>query len=73
MRKVDKKINKSRRKFLRGSLAGGAGAVLIAAAPGVVVATVTNESSDSDIGNGKNNQGYHLTEHIVDYYKTASS
>ena len=64
MKKTDKQADKNRRKFLYGTLAGGAGA-----APGIVVATAADESPDT----GNNNKGYRLTQHIVDYYKTAAS
>ena len=69
MKKTDKQADKNRRKFLYGTLAGGAGAALTAAAPGIVVATAADESSDTI----KSKKGYRLTQHIVEYYKTAAS
>jgi hypothetical protein len=69
MKMTDKQADKNRRKFLYGTLAGGAGVALTVAAPGIVVATAADESPDT----GNNNKGYRLTQHIVDYYKTAAS
>jgi len=69
MKKTDKQADKNRRKFICVTLAGGAGAALTATAPGIVVATAADESPDT--GNSK--KGYRLTQHIVEYYKTAAS
>jgi hypothetical protein len=69
MKQTDKQADKSRRKFLYGTLAGGAGVALTATAPGIVVATAADESPDT----GKSNKGYRLTRHITEYYKTAAS
>jgi hypothetical protein len=69
MKKTDKQADKNRRKFLYGTIAGGAGAALTAATPGIVIATNADESPVT----GNSNKGYRLTQHIVDYYKTAAS
>ncbi|MCW8889605.1 MAG: twin-arginine translocation signal domain-containing protein [Sedimenticola sp.] len=68
--KEDKKqmpVN-GRRKFLRGSLMTGMGVAAAATIPGTVLA------SESDPSVTKEEQkGYHLTKHILDYYKTMAS
>lgn len=56
-----------RRKFLRGAASAGAGVAVIAAVPGAV--TATDEKSEKD----KSPKGYRLTQHILDYYKSAAS
>ena len=60
----------SRRNFLRGALTAGAGvAAAVVIAPNGISA-VTERAEESQEAAGK--QGYRLTQHIVDYYKTAS-
>ncbi len=69
MKKNDKQTDDSRRKFLQGTLASGAGVVLTAAAPGMAVASTADIPAETE----KKEKGYRLTQHIVDYYKTAAS
>lgn len=61
--------SESRRKFLRDAGVSGGLAAAAAAAPGVVAAAA-DEGND-----GKDNtaKGYRLTQHILDYYKSASA
>jgi len=67
MKKDEKKsVDVSRRKFLQGSAAAGAGAVLTAAVPTTVVAAPETEAE-------KGNKGYQVTQHVTDYYKSAAS
>ena len=67
MKHDDKKIaDSSRRKFLRGTASAGAGVAVVAAVPGVVAAT------DVEVKD-KSAKGYRLTQHILDYYKSAAS
>ena len=57
----------SRRKFLSGSAAIGAGAVAIALTPNVAAAATKIEFKVE-----KKDEGYRLTQHISDYYKSAA-
>jgi len=69
MKKSDKQTDKGRRKFLHDTLAGGTGAALAATAPGIAMASTVDESPAAD----EDSKGYRLTQHIIDYYKTAAS
>ncbi len=62
----NKKVDATRRNFLRGSAAAGAGVVIATVAPAAAVAAPEEEVK-------KGNKGYHLTQHITDYYKSAAS
>ncbi|MEE9309619.1 MAG: twin-arginine translocation signal domain-containing protein [Cocleimonas sp.] len=57
----------SRRKFLSGGAVIGASAVAVAIAPSVAVAATNAEPV---IVNKE--EGYRLTQHIADYYKSAA-
>ncbi|MDX1824513.1 MAG: hypothetical protein R3354_07330 [Thiohalomonadales bacterium] len=69
MKHDEKQTKLSRRTFLRGTLATGAGAAMVAAVPAVAAADTSEASIDSDA----QPKGYRLTQHILDYYKTAAS
>ncbi len=69
MKQDDNQTKLSRRTFLRGTLATSAGAAVAATMPGIAVADASEASTDS----GDKEKGYRLTQHIVDYYKTAAS
>jgi nitrous oxide reductase len=61
-------VSQSRRKFLRDAgIAGGAAAVA-AGSPGVVLAEDVKETAAQ-----KPTEGYRLTKHVLDYYKSAAS
>lgn len=67
--KQDEKKNplKSRRAFIGGVVTAGAGAALAAIVPAAAV------SADLDAADEKpGNKGYQLTEHVLDYYKSAA-
>lgn len=57
----------SRRKFLSGGAILSASAVAVAIAPNVATAAVKTE-----IKVDKKEEGYRLTQHIADYYKSAA-
>ncbi len=61
------KLNKGRREFLRGSAAVGAGTAVAVGLSGKAVAAVEVEQSEQPV-----KEGYRLTKHIMDYYKSAS-
>jgi hypothetical protein len=69
MKQKDKQTSESRRAFLRGTVATGAGAAVAATVPGVAVAATSDTSPEPDT----KQKGYRLTQHILDYYKTAAS
>ncbi len=57
----------SRRKFLSGSAILSASAVAVAIAPNVAVAASKTEPTVES-----KEEGYRLTQHIADYYKSAA-
>ncbi|MEE9326290.1 MAG: hypothetical protein V3U71_03265 [Cocleimonas sp.] len=58
----------SRRKFISGGVILGAGVVAAVAIPNAAVASV---KQPTDVEN-KKEEGYRLTKHIADYYKSAA-
>lgn len=69
MKQKDKQTSEGRRAFLRGTVATGAGAAVVATVPGVAVAATSEAAAEPDA----KQKGYRLTQHILDYYKTAAS
>jgi len=64
------KPDNGRRQFIRSSLAAGVGAATAATLPGAAVAA----PDQADEENPKSRQqGYRLSRHILDYYRTAAS
>jgi len=61
------KLNKSRRDFLHSSAIVGAGAVAASSFSGRAVASVNTNQVEQPV-----EEGYRLTRHILDYYKTAA-
>jgi hypothetical protein len=57
----------SRRQFINSGLILGAGAVAVVALPSAAQA-----ASDTPEEKTKKDDGYRLTQHIADYYKSAS-
>lgn len=57
----------SRRKFLSGGAVIGASAVALALSPSVVSAATKTEVKVEE-----SEEGYRLTQHIADYYKSAA-
>ena len=68
MKDSDQQDTLSRRDFLRGTLAAGAGATLLVTLPGVASAAPETATPPTD-----DKQGYRLTPHIAAYYKTAAN
>ena len=69
MKKHRKQTDQQRREFLRSSIATGAGAVIVAAAPAAVAASGNTESVDQS---ARPSAGYQLSQHVLDYYKTCA-
>ena len=67
MSKHEKHVKRtSRREFLRDTAVVGTGVAAVAAMPVTAVAAVNAQvETDKPV-----DQGYHLTQHIVDYYKS---
>lgn len=68
MRQADDKPEISRRMFLQSAVTAGTCMAVAATAPGLAAA---GEAQDTI--NKKKNEGYQLTQHVVDYYKSAAS
>ena len=64
------RLDSKRREFIKKSTLMGAGIVASTVIPGIAIANVDEEKVDI---NQQNNKGYQLTQHIVDYYKSAAS
>lgn len=65
----DKRTNEKRREFLKGALVGsGAAAVAIATGHAVAAPEGNEETAATP---PKADLGYHVTPHILEYYKTA--
>jgi hypothetical protein len=64
MKQDRKQADPGRRDFLRGSVAAGASATIVAAVPGTALAT-TGEDTPA-----KPKENYRITRHIADYYKS---
>ncbi len=60
-----------RRGFLRGLLVTGSGVAALAATQGAAVAAVEEEPQVAPEGSG-GSKGYHVTQQVLDYYKTAA-
>ena len=67
MKKTKKDLNKTRREFIKSSTLVGAGVVATTVLPGTAIAS-------SSMGEPEEKQkGYQLTEHVLEYYKSAAS
>ena len=61
---------KSRREFLKAALVGGGGAALLVASRGVRATPKDKPPAAKPAAPAS--QGYHVTPHIQEYYKTAA-
>lgn len=68
MKKDRQKLDTSKRDFIKKSALAGAGVVATAVVSGEAVATVTED--DTQV---KQNRGYQMTPHVLEYYKSAAS
>ena len=64
---IDSKL--SRRKFLSSGALLSISALAVAVAPNVAAAA---SKTELDVESGKKDEGYRLTQHIADYYKSAA-
>lgn len=70
MKQAKQQTSLSRRKFLRNAAVAGGAAAAASAAPGIATAE-TEATSPTATESGRD--GYRLTQHIIDYYKSAAS
>lgn len=68
MKKSKQPVSNSRRKFLRDAGITGGAAAVAATAPGVALAEPTADGTAAEP-----DEGYRLTQHILDYYKSVAS
>ena len=59
---------KGRRDFLRGGAIAGAGVAVASSIPSAALAA----NSEAEVAEKPAEQGYRLTRHILDYYKSAA-
>lgn len=60
-------VDTQRREFVRGSISASVGVAAVASVPGSVLAV------EEEISVVKKQQGYHLSNHILEYYKSTAS
>ena len=68
MKNPKQQVSKSRRKFLRDAGVSGGIAAVAATTPAVALADTEEAGSEQ-----KPTEGYRLTKHILDYYKSTAS
>ena len=68
MKKITKDLDKQRREFIKNSTLIGAGVAAAAVAPGAAAVGVTSEKPEA-----KQQKGYQLTPHVIEYYKSAAN
>lgn len=61
------KHDQNRREFLKKSTLVGAGVVATTTVPAAALADVAVQAPDTE-----QQKGYHVTQHIIDYYKSAA-
>lgn len=64
-------LSKSRRDFLRGTVTTGAAAAVVTALPQAAVGAPSEEVQEQDSKRGS--KGYQVTQHVIDYYRSARS
>ncbi len=68
MKKQKKDLDKKRREFIRNSTLVGAGIAATAVVPGVATASVSVDRTED-----KQQKGYQLTPHVIEYYKSLAN
>ena len=68
MKQEEKAIDDKRRKFLSGVAVAGVGSAVAVVMPSAAIA-VSGESVEEPA----EDKGYRLSQHIIDYYKSAAS
>lgn len=67
MKNPKQQVSQSRRRFLRDAGVAGGVATVTATAPGVALSATAEAGDDK-----KPDEGYRLTKHILDYYKSVA-
>jgi nitrous oxide reductase len=65
---MGKRTSKARRQFLKGALIGGGAAAIAVASGGAVAAPRSEKRAPQP---NPQSQGYQVTPHVLEYYKTA--
>lgn len=68
MKNPKQQVSQSRRRFLRDAGVSGGIVAVAATAPGAALAEAEDSGTEQ-----KPREGYRLTKHILDYYKSAAS
>jgi hypothetical protein len=68
VKKVKKDLDKQRREFIKNSTLIGVGVAAAAAAPGAAATGVTSDKPET-----KQQKGYQLTPHVIEYYKSLAN
>lgn len=68
MKKKTNDVDAKRRAFVKNSTLAGAGIVAGTALPGAAMANVVEDNVEQS-----KQKGYQLTQHVIDYYKSAAS
>ncbi len=68
MKKTKKELDKSKRDFIKKSALAGAGVAASTVVSGEAVAAVNAGDKET-----RQDKGYQLTPHILEYYKSAAS
>ncbi|MCB1752479.1 MAG: twin-arginine translocation signal domain-containing protein [Gammaproteobacteria bacterium] len=69
MKQTQKPVDRDRRRFLGGAAAAGVGSAVAAALPATSVLAEGGEA----VPDMRKARGYQLTQHVLDYYKSAAS
>ena len=68
MKKIKKDLDKQRREFIKKSTLVGAGMAATTVASGSAIASVSVHNPEE-----RQQKGYQLTQHVIDYYKSAAN
>jgi len=68
VKKIKKDLNVKRREFIKKSTLVGAGIAASAVASGAAIAGATPDKPED-----KQQKGYQLTPHVIEYYKSAAN
>ena len=69
MTKKSQLPDSQRRKFLQGSIAAATGVAAVSTVAGSSLAGIADEEAGVEV---EKKEGYRLTKHIADYYKSAA-
>jgi hypothetical protein len=69
MKRQKQTISTNRRDFLRGTVITGTAAAVVTALPQVAVAEPVEQAQPNDAKSGA--KGYQVTQHVMEYYRSA--